>query len=294
MEIRVHPCSSAADLLFSAVQALEAAGIEDARFEAQLLLAQALGVSRTAVVAGLIPEPNAAQRQEFTRLVRERGRRVPLAYLRGEQEFYGLPFLVNPAVLIPRPETELLVDFALEALAACARSVEEPPVLADVGTGSGCIAVAVLANCPAARAVAVDVSAEALETASRNARRNGVAERLRFVRGGLLDGAAGMCMDVIVSNPPYIPTSEIPTLQSEVRDFEPRAALDGGADGLVFPRRLAAAARRVLRPDGRIAVEVAMGQAETAARIFHAAGLVNVERRRDLAGIERVVCGKQP
>lgn len=272
-----------------AIATLAAAGVEDPRFEAQLLLALALGVSRSQVVAGLAPFPTEAQQQAFLHLVRERARRVPLAYLRGSQEFYGLPFLVTPDVLIPRPETELLVDFALEML----RTAETPsPILADVGAGSGCIAIAALAHCPAARAIAVDISAAALAVAGTNAVQNGVTERIRFVRAGLLTGLATAHFDLVVSNPPYIPTSEIPKLQEEVRAFEPALALDGGADGLDFHRGLVTGALRVLRPGGWLAVEVAMGQAPAVAALFRKAGLTSLTIRRDLAGIERVVAGK--
>ncbi|HZT40930.1 MAG TPA: peptide chain release factor N(5)-glutamine methyltransferase [Chthonomonadaceae bacterium] len=275
--------------LAEAIATLAAAGIEDPRFEAQILLALALGVSRSQVVAGLAPPPTEAQRQAFLSLVQERARRVPLAYLRGSQEFYGLPFTVTPEVLIPRPETELLVDFALETL----RAAETPsPVLADVGTGSGCIAIAVLAHCPPARALAVDISAAALAVAGTNAARNGVTERIRFARAGLLTGLATAHFDLVVSNPPYIPTSEIPKLQEEVRAFEPELALDGGADGLDFHRGLVTGAMRALRPGGWLAVEVAMGQAPVVAALFRQAGLTSIAIRQDLAGIERVVAAK--
>jgi release factor glutamine methyltransferase len=268
--------------------------------EAQLLLAQALGVSRTAVVAGLHADPAAAQWQEFERLTAERARRIPLAYLRGTQEFYGLPFAVCPSVLIPRPETELLVDFALEKLwpvvegrAGEDTSGRDGPLLVDVGTGSGCIAVAALANFENARGVALDVSPEALAVARRNAGANGVAERLRFARGSLLSGISAASVDCIVSNPPYIPTSEISTLQTEVREWEPRLALDGGEDGLVFQRGLAAGAVRTLRPGGWLAVEVAWGQAGQVVDLLRTAGLNQIETRLDLAGVARLVCGQK-
>ena len=261
---------------------LNAAGIEDARFEAQLLLALALNVSRTTLLAGLRPTLSETEFRAFEALARERERRVPLAYLRGTQEFYGLPFLVTPATLIPRPETELLVEFALE---------KSPTLLADVGTGTGCIPIAVLAHCPQARAVAFDLSFEALAVARRNAIANNVMDRLRLVQGNILRGAGGM-FDLLVSNPPYIPSEEIDGLQAEVRDFEPRLALDGGRDGLTLLRELAQEARRVLKPGGWLAVEVALGQASVVAELFAARGLTAIAARRDLAGIERIVCGQ--
>lgn len=288
-------------MLRDAERRLEAEGVEAPRFEAQLLLALALGVTRTSVVAGTHGDPTPRQIEAFEQMVRQREQRVPLAYLRGTQEFYGLTFAVGPAVLIPRPETEMLVEFALEALEAEAAPSElggggsrDPIVLADVGTGSGCILVAALAHRPDVRGVGIDVSAGALEIARRNAFTNNVGASARFVRAGMLACAPAACFDVIVSNPPYIPSAEIETLQPEVRDYEPRLALDGGEDGLAFQRELAHGAMRTLKPDGRLAVELAMGQAPRVAALFVEAGLTDVEPRRDLAGIERIVSGRRP
>ncbi|HLK55561.1 MAG TPA: peptide chain release factor N(5)-glutamine methyltransferase [Chthonomonadaceae bacterium] len=285
---------------------LDAADIENPRFEAQLLLALTLGVSRTTIVAGLRPELSTAEFRAMERLVRERERHVPLAYLRGTQEFYGLTFAVTPATLIPRPETELLVEFVLEkcreygihegARRDTKKNHEEEgfvaPVFVDVGTGSGCIPIAVLAHCPEARAFAIDLSAEALEVAGRNAQAHGVTDRLRLIQGDLLTGVSGN-LDIIVSNPPYIPTGEVAGLQPEVRDFEPRLALDGGADGLTLLRGLAREADRVLKPGGWLAVEVALGQADAVKELFAAYGLTDIAARRDLAGIERIVYGRK-
>ncbi len=324
------PLLSTPTALEWAMRLFDAAGIETPRFEAQLLLALALGVTRTVVVAGLHPRLSEKEFRAFERLVRERERHVPLAYLRGTQEFYGLTFTVTPATLIPRPETELLVEFALEKLSPphCKGSAlngsrlglatletqrhrekqergkrEEEitlsphhpltpsPLLVDVGTGTGCIPIAVLANCPEARAIALDLSAEALAVARQNANANGVADRLCCVQGDMLTGV-GRNIDLLLSNPPYIPTEEVAGLQPEVRDFEPRLALDGGPDGMTFLRRLAGEARRVLKPNGWLAVEVAIGQAAAVTALFAAQGLTEIVIRRDLAGIERMVCGK--
>lgn len=280
-------------LLTDALERLAQAGVESPRFEAQLLLAMALGVSRTTVITATYPEPTAEQEGRFARLVAQREQRVPLAYLRGTQEFYGLPFTVSPATLIPRPETELLVDFARERLAARLRSHPESETVpfADIGTGSGCIAIAVLANVPQASAVGVDISPAALTVAAENARQNGVAERIQFIQASLL-AAVGTHLELIVANPPYIPAAQIPTLQPEVRDFEPHLALDGGQDGLDFYRVLARSAASHLRPGGWLAVEVGQGQAEAVAAEFQHGGWQNVGRRRDLAGIERIVFGQ--
>lgn len=277
----------AADPIGRAARALAAAGVESPRLEAQLLLALALDTTRAAITAGLYDLSSGADRARFEELVAARCRRVPLAYLRGTQEFYGLEFEVGPAVLIPRPETELLVDFAREKLG------ESRSVLADVGTGSGCIAVAALTQCPRARGVAFDLSAPALEIAQRNAARNSVAGRLRFVQADLLCGAAGGRFDLVLSNPPYIPSDEVKGLQPEVRDAEPRIALDGGPDGLAVYRLLAPMARHCLVRGGWLAVEVGQWQAALVIRMFTGWGLSTVEIRRDLAGIERLVAGQR-
>lgn len=275
-------------MLVEAIRRLTAAGIDSARMEAQLLLAQVMHTTRAAIIAEIFPEPTAEERAEFTRLVSEREKRVPLAYLRGTQDFYGLTFRVSPAVLIPRPETELLVEFALSLL-----PTNDTPMIADVGTGSGCISIAILANCPAAQGIAFDISAKALATAYENAVTNGVTARLKFVQGDLLT-AAGYGFDVVVSNPPYIPTYEIETLQPEVRDYEPRLALDGGDDGLTTFRRIIADAKRVLKPGGWLAMEAAQGQTAAVAQLLLEAGYNSVETRPDLAKIERIAIGRLP
>lgn len=275
------------DFLIDAIKALEASGIENARLDAQLLLAQALGVSRTSVLAETYSTPTAEQLAEFARLVSKRVQRIPLAYLRGTQEFYGLTFDVAPAVLIPRPETELLVEFALEKIIG-----KQTALLADVGTGSGCIAVSVVKMLPGVRAVATDISQDALMVAQRNAVRHGVSDRLQFVRTDTLTGVSGP-FDLILSNPPYISTAEIAGLQPEVRDAEPLLALDGGHTGLEVFEKLIAQAARLLHPGGWLAFETAMGQAPEVAELMRRAGFTEVATRQDLAGIERIVYGHQ-
>ncbi len=269
-----------------ALARLTAAGVESPRLEAQLLLAQALGVTRTAIVAGIHREPTVEQCAEFERLVQARELRMPLAYLRGTQEFFGLTFRVGPEVLIPRPETEMLVEFALEKL-------ETTGTMADVGTGSGCILTATLANAPQVHGVGFDLSAAALTAARYNIGQNGVAAQARLVQSDLLSGAGAERFQVIVSNPPYIPSREIETLAPEVRDAEPRLALDGGADGLECYRRLATQALWAMGSGGWLAVEVGRGQAPDVAVLWQAAGWQEVATRCDLAGIERVVYGRK-
>jgi len=282
-------CPTPSAHLDTATRRLAEAGLETPHLEARLLLAHALGVAPVDILRGLDRKLTLAEVHRFEALVSERIRRVPLAYLRGTQEFYGLTFEVNPAVLIPRPETELLVEFAVEQLGN-----RPGALLIDVGTGSGCIAVAAAVHLPHARLIALDISADALAVAKRNAKRHNVEEQILFARGNLLNAVRAQSAEMILSNPPYIPTEQIATLQPEIREFEPRAAVDGGADGLVLHNDLIAGARYALRPGGWIGLEVALGQAPAVAARLAEAGFQAVERRKDLAGIERMVMGRQP
>ena len=282
---------SCTEAVLLAERVLAAAGIEPPRFEAQLLVAQVLCVDRVVVVARTAPDLIATQKQELFELLTERTRRVPLAYLRGSQEFYGLAFAVSPATLIPRPETELLVDFALEVLGtACAG---RHPLMIDVGAGSGCISIAALKNCPGARALAVDVSAKALEVARLNAVRSGVYDRIRFIQGNLLTSIREKA-HLIVSNPPYIASGQIDDLQPEVALYEPRLALDGGGDGLEMVREIVESAGALLEGGGWLAIECAQGQAKQVSALFGIAGLRQLRIVKDLAGIQRMVCGMRP
>jgi release factor glutamine methyltransferase len=192
-------------------------------------------------------------------LIRKRLEGCPVAYLVGRKEFYGLEFAVSPAVLIPRPDTEHVV---IEAL-ALAKKLESPRIV-DVGTGSGAIAIALARHHPGAQVIATDVSAEALEMARRNAEKHGLANRIRFLRGNLLEPVAGEAFDLIVSNPPYIPSAELPRLPIGVRQYEPLIALDGGPDGFAVFDRLVAQARTQLASGGYLVVEIGAPQEEPA------------------------------
>jgi release factor glutamine methyltransferase len=273
--------------LQDAAARLARAGIETARLDAEVLMAEAAGVARTALAAGAA-RPDAGALARFEAMVARRAAREPLAYVVGHREFFSLDFEVNPAVLIPRPETETVVECALDFLSGRA----EASVL-DLGTGSGAIAVAIAVNAPQARVVATDISEVSLEVAQRNARSHRCADRIRFVAGdcyGALEhGWDGGPFDLIVSNPPYVAEAEADTLAPEVREFEPRAALVGGPDPLVFYRRIASGLERWLHCRGEVIVEVGAGQARAVARIFETAGCVNFAIVRDLAGVERVV-----
>ena len=203
----------------------------------------------------------------FERMVGRRTAREPLAYIVGHREFYSLEFVVRPGVLIPRPETETVVEAALGFL----RERPAAKVL-DIGTGSGAIAIAMAANAPEAQIVAIDISKVSLEVARENARRHGCAGRIAFVEAdyAALDARAlpFASFDLIVSNPPYITEAELPALAPEVRDFEPRLALDGGVDGMEFYRKIAAGLARWLAPEGEVILEVGAGQAEAVEAII--------------------------
>ena len=269
---------------------MQAAGIETPRLEARLLLAFVLKVSNASVIAGTYAAPTPEQVAEFSRLISERARRVPLAYLRGTQEFYGLDFAVSPATLIPRPETEMLVEMVLKATFP---QKDAPFLLADVGTGTGCIPISAAVNQANLQAVAFDISADALTVAQSNAALHNVLNRVRFVQGDLLAGANVETFAMIVSNPPYIPQGDIADLQPEVRDFEPRLALVGGADGLEIYRRLIPQAWRALKRNGVLSVEIGQGQAADIAELFAGAGFAAIETQKDFAGIDRIVSGKK-
>jgi release factor glutamine methyltransferase len=279
----------AADVTATAIAAASAtlarAGVASARLDAELLMAAAAGVSREAVVSGAV-RIDAEAMERFERMLVRRKAREPLAYIVGYREFFSLEFAVRPGVLIPRPETETLVETALDFL----RNRPCATVL-DIGTGSGAVAIAIAANAPSARIVAIDISKVSLEVAAGNARRNRCAGRIALRESDCFAGleADAPPFDLIVSNPPYIGAREIETLAPEVRDFEPRIALTDGGDGLEFYRRIAAGVSRWLGRGGEVIVEVGAGQAEAVERIMRGAGLAADGRIRDLAGVERVV-----
>ncbi|MES2463565.1 MAG: peptide chain release factor N(5)-glutamine methyltransferase [Armatimonadota bacterium] len=270
-------------------QRLTAAGIApaEARAETRLLLSFSSGLSREEIhLRPNIILPGSVS-EKFFALLSRRERREPLAYILGEREFYGLSFQVTPAVLIPRPETEFLVEAALTAV-----KERSAPRVADIGTGSGIIAITLAVRTPQATVFATDISPEALSVAQENARRHRVDNRIVFAEGDLLAPLyAYGPFDAIVSNPPYIAPEAIDTLETEVRDFEPRVALGIHPDPLHFYRRLAVEAPPLLLAGGMLAVEVGQGQAEDVASLWRGDGLTNVSTVRDYAGIERVVLG---
>ena len=277
---------SAHALLRWATRFFENRGIETARLDAELLLAHALGWRRIELYArgDEAVSPDACGR--FAELAWARGERVPAKYLLGEAEFFSLPLTVDSRVLVPRPETELLVERALELLPE-----DEPALVADLGTGSGAIAIALAAQRPAACIVATDVSPDALEVARANAERHGLGGRIEFRLGdwfAALDPRARF--DAILSNPPYVATADLEAAMPEVREHEPRLALEGGPDGLACRRRLVAGGASWLRPGGWLVVEIGAGQCGAVEGLAEAAGTYRaIEVVPDYQGIDRVV-----
>ncbi|MBX6322419.1 MAG: peptide chain release factor N(5)-glutamine methyltransferase [Rhodospirillaceae bacterium] len=266
---------------------LAAAGVPGAPAEARLLLARALGLGMEAVIAHPERPLAPAQRDRFALLVTRRARREPVAQIIGEREFWSLPFRVGPATLTPRPESETLVETALAQLP----DRTAPFNLLDLGTGSGCLLLALLSELPQARGLGVDISAGALRIARHNARRLGLAGRAAFRKGDWARGIRAR-FDLVIANPPYIRTEDIGELEPEVAVHEPTLALDGGADGLGAYRAIAADLRRVLAEGGFAILEIGAGQAEAVSGILADGGLSVLGLKADLAGIPRCVVAR--
>jgi release factor glutamine methyltransferase len=266
---------------------LAGAGIESSRLDAEVLMAEAAGVTREAVITGSI-DLSADTLKTFEAMIARREQREPVAYIVGHKEFYSLDFEVTPAVLIPRPETEFVVSAALECIAGKA----DARVL-DLGTGSGAIAIAIAVNAPQARVTALDISADAIAVAWRNLRRHRVEDRVTLQRADCFDildeGPALGTFDVIVANPPYLHDAEIAALEPDVRAFEPRIALIGGAGGLDILQRIAIGTRAHLETNGELTMEVGEGHAGDVVNLVERAGLRVVSVINDFAGHQRVV-----
>ncbi len=241
-------------------------GVDSPRLQTELLLAHVLQMPRMKLYLNFERKLADAELDSLRELVKRRGQREPLQHLVGSTSFCGLEIAVTRHVLIPRPETELLAEAGWQFLSTLN---PQPSTALDFGTGSGCIAIALAAKCPSAHIVALDLSAEALALAQQNAAKNDGAERIEFRRGdGFTTLKPDERFDLIISNPPYIASAEIETLQPEVRDHDPRGALDGGADGLAFYRRLATEAATFLKPGGKLMLEFGAGQADTISAIL--------------------------
>lgn len=273
------PPDQLASLLAAATARLKAAGCETPVLDARLLLQAAAGISREELIMGPDRALTAEQLQRFENFIIRRERHEPVSRILGEREFYGRVFRVTPDTLDPRPDTETLIEAALAVMPQAAR-------LLDLGTGTGAIAITLLAEQPQARGVATDLSPAALAVARENAARLGVAERLTLLEGSWFDPISGT-FDIILSNPPYIPEGEIAGLSPDVRDFDPGLALSGGTDGLDPYPIIASAAAAHLAPGGQVLVEIGAGQADDIAAIFTAAGFRPAGRHRDLGGHER-------
>jgi release factor glutamine methyltransferase len=289
-----------------------------ARQNAETLLLHVLGKNKAWLLAHLdddLPENQAAR---YTELIERRHKGEPIQYITGEQEFYGLPFRVTPDVLIPRPETEHLVEKALELATSSdgfvtrhdfSRAESHPKQarapapagpsskalrILDVGTGSGAIAVALAHHLPNAHIAALDISLPALNIARENARRNAVSDRIQFIQSDLLAAVANERFDLVVSNPPYVPIADRESLSIEVREHEPALALFAGDDGLDVVRRLIPAAFAVLEPGGYLLMEIGHGHSEAVVPLLQEIGFARIELVPDLQGIPRVACAQRP
>jgi release factor glutamine methyltransferase len=284
-----HGISTVGGAMRDAAVRLEAAGLsaDEARIDARVLARHAFGLDEAGLILREIETAPPDALTSYESMIARRATREPVAYILGGREFYGRDFEVTPAVLIPRPETELIVELALARF----RDRSAPLEMADVGTGSGCLAVTLACELPSARVFATDVSLDAITVARRNATRHGVADRVVFLHASLVPPVQQV--DMVVSNPPYVPSVDRETLQADVRDHEPALALFGGQDGLDVLRGLVTEAAGVLRESGWLIVEFGFGQAEAVQQWLDEDGrYTDITIANDLQGIARVVCAR--
>jgi release factor glutamine methyltransferase len=272
------------ETLKQAAEVLQANGVSEPRREASSLLAFALQKDKTFLIAHSDYDLSAEEERRFRALLERRAGREPLQYIVGRQEFYGLDFEVSPDVLIPRPETELLVENAIEIL----RDLENS-FFCEVGVGSGCISVSILHEIKTARAIGLDISEGALRIAEKNAQKHNVSDRFNLRKSDIFSALENEKFDLIVSNPPYIPAEDIETLQPEVRDFEPLNALTDEKDGLSIIERIITESHQFLRPEGFLLMEIGFNQARLVKEIFDAEIWQRLEILPDLQGIPRTV-----
>jgi release factor glutamine methyltransferase len=270
---------------------LKSVGIDSAELDARLLVGAALHLDLTGLIAAGTRTVTPGEAAALEILMQRRLAGEPVARILGVKEFWGLPLEVAPATLVPRPDTETVVEFALEL---CGQPRAQQPRIIDIGTGSGAILLALLSEWRGATGIGTDISLEALRTASRNASRLGLAPRASFVACNYLAALSGM-FDLIVSNPPYIRSADISELDREVREYDPPLALDGGADGLDAYRAIVPESARLLAPGGTLIVEAGYGQSGPISQLMAASGLMS-ERppKPDLAGVPRAVAGRKP
>ncbi len=277
-----------------AASQLTAVGVSTARLDAEVLLRHAINGDRAWLLAHMQEELADDPRKAFEQAVERRGRREPLQYITGRQEFWGIEFVVTPDVLIPRPETELIIESALRSV----KDRNKPLRIIDLCTGSGCIAVSLAKELPQARTLATDTSPQAISIARGNARRQDVADRIRFFEGDLFGPLEELDIhgqvDIIVSNPPYVSSGDFSALQPEVRDYEPKTALLAGPDGTQVQRRIIHEASRFLIKHGLLIMEMGLGQAGPLSHLIRQRkDYGSLEILKDLAGIDRVIIAKK-
>ncbi|HEY3347778.1 MAG TPA: peptide chain release factor N(5)-glutamine methyltransferase [Nitrospirota bacterium] len=280
---------NAGELLARARATLSAAGLEESGLDAEVLLAKATGKTRTGLIASINLPVGAEAQAVFEGMVARRANREPLQYITGHQEFFGLDFEVGPGVLVPRPETELIIEEAGLLLKGLDR-----PLAADIGTGSGCIAVSIAVSVPDAEVYATEISGAALGFARRNIEKHGAGGRVRLLEGDLFGPLTGLGLegkfDLIASNPPYIPSAEVLKLMPEVRDWEPAGALDGGPDGLDAVRRLINEAPKWLKPGGCLLVEIGFDQSDAVRDLVESSGSLFFKKYlKDFANYNRIL-----
>lgn len=283
-----------AEVINDAALKLATSGVANARLDAEVLLSHIVKKDRAWLFTHIHDELDTESRRVFEAAIQRRAQREPLQYIIGKQEFWGLDFAVTPDVLIPRPETELVVESALKIITRRDQQV----TIVDLCTGSGCISVSLAKELPSARIFAADLSDKALAIARENALRHGVSERIRFLEGNLFQPLKELdirgAVDIIVSNPPYVQSGDHASLQPEVRDFEPELALIAGPRGTEIHQKIINEAPEYLKQHGALIMELGLGQAELLARMAQKTGAYGVpEVLKDLAGIERVIVAKK-
>ena len=266
------------------------ANVPSPQTDAEWTLAHVLECSRSELLMRAHQPLTPAQNATYRNLIHRRADRIPLQHLLGNTEFYGLPFHTSPDALIPRPETETLIEVTLNQLNTCTN-----PLILDIGTGSGIIAITLSKACPESHVIATDISRKALRLASQNAHLNGIADRISFLQADLLTPfATPESFHAILSNPPYIPSNAIDTLQPEVRNCDPRLALDGGRDGLDFYHKIIPASIPLLAPGGLLGLEIGHDQVDAVTQLLERqTGLTHIATHTDLGGHSRVVLAQR-
>ena len=282
----IEKCPTIGETIKNAAQYLASAGIDEARQDAQILMGHVRGQDRIALIANSRASLTHTELRCFQTLIERRAKREPTAQILGTKEFWSLDFVIDSSVLCPRPETEGLVEAALDGLASQRQGKGSSLRMLDLGTGSGCLLLALLSEYERAFGLGVDVSARALSIAKTNSERLGLAARSHWLCGSWGAALEG-CFDLIVSNPPYIARRDADSLAPEVKDYEPEAALFAGDDGLGAYRAMAGDLHRLLAPFGVACLEIGFGQASEVEGILAHAGLETIEKRPDLAGIDR-------